>query len=177
LTIEIRRVIAGVRAGRSAVVADERLEVEHWAALRGFGLLSLWGWDEPPVLPAAPEPPEVASYYPGPGGVRFEVVVFPPEDSDGTQPDTAESATRLEERHPGLLASMDADGSGWHQTDTIDFGVVLAGEVFLCLEQGEVLLTPGTAFVQVGSRHAWRNRGRDPCTAIAVVVGVAGGDE
>jgi mannose-6-phosphate isomerase-like protein (cupin superfamily) len=177
LTIEMRRVITGVRDGESAVVADERLEVEHWAALRGFGLLSLWGWDESPVLPAAAEPPAVASYYPGPGGARFEVVVFPPEGSGGTQPDAAESAARLEERHPGLLGSMEAGGSGWHRTDTIDFGVVLAGEVYLRLEQGEVLLTPGTAFVQVGSRHAWRNRGSEPCLAIAVVVGVEGGDE
>jgi mannose-6-phosphate isomerase-like protein (cupin superfamily) len=62
-------------------------------------------------------------------------------------------------------------GSGetfWHATDTIDYIVVLAGEVVLAVETGEVTLRQGDFFVDRGVVHAWRNDGPVPAR-IAVV--------
>lgn len=45
-----------------------------------------------------------------------------------------------------------------HRTDTLDYGIVLAGEVYLVLEQEETLLRTGDVVVQRGTAHAWHNR-------------------
>ena len=58
---------------------------------------------------------------------------------------------------------MEPDAPGMHTTATIDFEVVLEGEVWLELDDGEeVHLRVGDCVVQNGTRHAWRNRGLWP---------------
>ena len=49
-----------------------------------------------------------------------------------------------------------------HRTDTVDYGLVLAGEVYLVLETEETQLRPGDVVVQRGTRHAWHNRSDQP---------------
>ena len=69
---------------------------------------------------------------------------------------------------PGLAAYLEPDAPGMHTTDTIDFEVVLEGEVWLELDDGvEVHLRPGDTVVQNGTRHAWRNHG-DTTARLAV---------
>ena len=63
---------------------------------------------------------------------------------------------------------MEPDAPGMHTTDTIDFEVVLDGEVWLELDDGvEVHLRAGDTVVQNGTRHAWRNHG-DTTARLAV---------
>ncbi|WP_276143029.1 cupin domain-containing protein [Rhodococcus sp. T2V] len=58
-----------------------------------------------------------------------------------------------------LVASMEPDDPGMHRTNTVDFGIVLDGEIVLEIDDGnETLLRAGETFVQLGARHAWRNR-------------------
>lgn len=45
-----------------------------------------------------------------------------------------------------------------HRTETVDYGIVLAGEVYLVLEREEALLRAGDVVVQCGTNHAWHNR-------------------
>ncbi|NNE83740.1 MAG: cupin domain-containing protein [Alphaproteobacteria bacterium] len=45
-----------------------------------------------------------------------------------------------------------------HRTDTVDYGIVLAGEVYLVVERGETLLRAGDVVVQRGTFHGWHNR-------------------
>lgn len=56
----------------------------------------------------------------------------------------------------------------WHATDTIDYIVVLRGEVVLAVETGEVKLKAGDFFIDRGVNHAWRNE-TDETAAIAIV--------
>jgi quercetin dioxygenase-like cupin family protein len=77
-----------------------------------------------------------------------------------------------EERLPGLLGHMENDSPGMHTTDTIDFEYVISGEVWLELDDGkEVHLRPGDTVVQNGTRHAWRNKGSEPCRMAVCMVG------
>jgi quercetin dioxygenase-like cupin family protein len=66
---------------------------------------------------------------------------------------------------------MEPDHPGMHTTDTVDFDVVVSGEVYLELDDGaEVLLKAGDCVIQNGTRHAWRNRSSQPCVnAVAFV--------
>jgi quercetin dioxygenase-like cupin family protein len=59
-----------------------------------------------------------------------------------------------------------------HTTDTIDFEVVLSGEVILELDDGvEKLLRPGDTVVQNGTRHRWSNRGTEPAVMAVFTIG------
>ena len=73
---------------------------------------------------------------------------------------------------PGLTGYMEPDAPGMHTTDTIDFEVVLDGEVWLELDDGaEVHLQTGDTVVQNGTRHAWRNRGDVTARMAVFIVG------
>jgi quercetin dioxygenase-like cupin family protein len=67
---------------------------------------------------------------------------------------------------------MEPDGSGMHTSDTVDLDFILSGEVWVELDDGrEVHLTAGDLLVQHGTRHAWRNKGEEPCVFAFFVVG------
>ena len=76
----------------------------------------------------------------------------------------------FEEHMPGLRGHMEPDAPGMHTTSTVDFEVVLDGEVWLELDDGvEVHLKAGDTVVQNGTRHAWRNHG-DTTARLAVIL-------
>jgi quercetin dioxygenase-like cupin family protein len=81
-------------------------------------------------------------------------------DQSGTSPVAAElgpNATeiRVVEMPPGCRREM-------HRTDTVDYGLVLSGELYVVLERGETLLRAGDIIVQRGTNHAWHNRSDAP---------------
>jgi mannose-6-phosphate isomerase-like protein (cupin superfamily) len=77
-----------------------------------------------------------------------------------------------EEKMPGLLRYIENENPGMHTTDTIDFEYVISGEVWLELDNGEeVHLRPGDTVVQNGTRHAWRNKGSEPCRMAVCMIG------
>ena len=101
------------------------------------------------------------------GGSVFRVIEYPPDSvrlktlvpetffrSMGAQP--ADAATR---RHPGM-----------HKTDTIDYCVVLSGEIWAVFDASEVLLRAGDVLVQRGTQHAWSNRTDEPCVIAFVLI-------
>lgn len=57
-----------------------------------------------------------------------------------------------------------------HATDTIDYLVMIAGEVVLALETGEVTLRPGDLIVDRGVIHGWRNDGAVPAVFASVTI-------
>jgi quercetin dioxygenase-like cupin family protein len=68
---------------------------------------------------------------------------------------------------------MEPNNPGVHQTATVDYGVVLDGEVDLELDDGvKIRLTAGDTIVQLGSRHAWRNPTDRPATVAFVLTSV-----
>ena len=61
-----------------------------------------------------------------------------------------------------------------HRTATIDYVVMIEGEMNLVLDDTEIPLRPGDCLVQRGTNHAWRNTGDGPCRFAAVLVDAAG---
>ena len=57
-----------------------------------------------------------------------------------------------------------------HRTESVDYGVVIEGEMTLVLDDSEVLLRPGSVVVQRGTNHAWANRSGKPCRMLFVLV-------
>lgn len=63
----------------------------------------------------------------------------------------------------------------WHRTDTIDYGIVLAGELWMQLDEGEVHLKAGDVVIQRGTIHNWENRGTAPCLMAFILLATEGG--
>jgi hypothetical protein len=78
----------------------------------------------------------------------------------------------IAEQLPGLAEFMEPDAPGMHRTPTVDFDVVIAGELWLELDDGaEVHLRAGDSVVVNGQRHAWRNRSGAPATIVSFLLG------
>ncbi|WP_020496225.1 cupin domain-containing protein [Sciscionella marina] len=170
----IRRVVTGHdSAGRSRVADDQVVEPITSGLLPGCAAYRLWGRDERPTFPDGGSPRGAEAYYPPRDGSRFMINTIAPGDLV-PPPDLDEAAARaeLERLMPGALAAMERDAPGMHTTDSIDYVLVVSGEVTLELDDGaRTVLRAGDVVVQNGTRHAWRNHGTEPCSIVGVAIG------
>ena len=170
----VRRVVTGhMSDGKSMVVSDTEVEAITLDLLPGYEFHRLWGADTVPVFPDDGSPRSARNYFPPVGGFRFGLFTIPPQSSAVPKDIDVQSAFKeMEEKLPGMVAHMEADNPGMHTTDTIDFDYVISGEVSLELDDGnEVFLRAGDTIVQNGTRHAWRNRGSEPCRLAVCLIG------
>jgi hypothetical protein len=167
----IRRVVTGHDAkGRSVILSDGLSP--HVLTIPGrtdFALTNLWVTDTSPAnnggkadaaaRPVVLEPPA--------GGSIFRVVEFPPEKAPGGFDRKAAFAAM------GADHAMDPDASrhpGMHKTDTVDYAIVLSGEIWALMDEGETLLKAGDCLVQRGTNHAWSNRSNQPCLVAFILI-------
>lgn len=156
----MRRVVTGHRPdGRSAVLMDTPApNVKQ----RGAGNAStlLWVSEESPARYAGNGDRDIGVPPPR-NGTIFRIAEFPPHtggevrDNEtvlrdfGIGPDVKRGAAP---RHPAI-----------HRTRSLDYVIVLEGEIDLLLDEGEVRLAAGDVVVQRGTNHAWVNRGDALC--------------
>ena len=74
---------------------------------------------------------------------------------------------------PYFASSEKRRRPGMHRTRTIDYAIVLSGEIYAVLDEGEVLLKAGDVLIQRATNHAWSNRGDRPCRIAFVLVDAA----
>jgi hypothetical protein len=113
------------------------------------------------------------SFIPEPGGTRLIFVTFPP-DSVSSRSDFNPAAAGGEylQQVPDLAMKFEPDHPGMHTTDTVDYGIVLDGEVWLELDDGkQIHLKTHDVIIQNGTRHAWRNKSGRPVKMAFVLIG------
>jgi mannose-6-phosphate isomerase-like protein (cupin superfamily) len=172
--MRVRRVVTGHdRDGKAVFASDQEVDPLTVALLPGWDLHRLWGADQAPTFPGDGSPTAQPSYFPPVGGYRFGLSCVPPGTvSVPAGLDLQAALAEVEEKLPGLLACVEPDNPGMHTTDTIDFEVVLSGEVILELDDGaEKVLRPGDTVVQNGTRHRWSNRGTEPAVMAVFLIG------
>ncbi len=170
----LRRVVTGRNRDGKAIMVENGVSprVVTTETLPGLALVEVWATDATPTVPVAPVDliTTMTSFVPGPGGTRFRIVQFPGVSSRPFD----QAAFRREYliKAPGLAEAMEAQDSGMHTTDSVDYGVVISGEITLELDDGAtVSLKQGDCVVQNGTRHAWRNSTTAPCVMAFVLVG------
>jgi mannose-6-phosphate isomerase-like protein (cupin superfamily) len=106
-------------------------------------------------------------------GTVLRIIEYPPDKkrlpalaAELTRPDDGsgrgEAADRGNPRH-----------AGFHKTHSVDYAIVLAGEIYALMDEGEVLLKAGDVLIQRGTNHAWSNRTDEPCTVAFVLIDAA----
>jgi quercetin dioxygenase-like cupin family protein len=152
----IRRIVTGhTPDGRSTIISDEPAPQVTPGAVPEGGSTVLWVTDRSPGSNSGNEdaaPGGVRNPIPPPwrGGTILRVVDFVPR-SRAVHNVTAASGVQLD-------AERTARHPGFHQTDTVDYAVVLEGEVWAVLDEAETLMKPGDVLIQRGTYHAWDNR-------------------
>jgi mannose-6-phosphate isomerase-like protein (cupin superfamily) len=143
----VRRIV-GVddEKGKSKAIHDgPSPDVRTDPARPGFSSTLIWATDSTPARIGTSEPPcSPQALSPPPAGSLCRIVTLPPDrivrDRAGSQ-------------HPTM-----------QKTRTLDFCLVLEGEIMLVLDTEEVHLKAGDTVVQRGTSHAWSNRSDRPCT-------------
>lgn len=172
--MKVRRVVTGhTPDGKATVVSDDEMEGQTVALVPGAEFHRLWGADAAPTYPDDGAEQPQPTYFPPVGGFRFGLFSVGPHSVELPEDlDLPSAVVELEEKLPGLAATMELDNPGMHTTDTIDFEYVISGEVWLELDDGkEVRLRAGDTVVQNGTRHAWRNKTSEPCRMVVFITG------
>src|SRR5215468_10078 len=172
--MQIRCIVTGQNeTGKSVVMRTTPIEPVTLALFPGYEFHRVWGSDSVPAVPSDGNPPAQPGYFPPKNGFRFGFFTIPPDTMTRIdQIATAPAMEELQRKLPGMLEVMELDHPGMHTTDTVDFDVVLSGEVCLELDDGaEVLLKAGDCVIQNGTRHAWRNRSSEKCVIAVTLIG------
>lgn len=146
-----RRVVTGHSpAGVSVVVSDGPVPVSRQLPEDGVVFHEIWSTSDTPATVSAVESDPT----------RGELTVPPPPL--GTR-------IRINEFEPGFLDERGLQ-SPVHRTSSVDYGIVLEGEITLVLDDSEVTLRAGDIVVQRGTSHAWANRGDVPARVAFILV-------
>ncbi|MEY4424648.1 MAG: hypothetical protein RJB56_275 [Actinomycetota bacterium] len=147
-----RRVVTGHDAnGVSVVVSDGLVPVHRVMPQDGVGFYEVWNTDSMPAPVSSVEPSE-----PTQRSLRV------PPEPNGTK-------IRINEFFPGFINEL-GNQSPMHRTESIDYGIVLEGEIWLVLDDSEVLLKAGDVCIQRGTDHAWANRSDKVCRVAFILV-------
>jgi mannose-6-phosphate isomerase-like protein (cupin superfamily) len=172
----VRRVVTGHDArGKAIVVSDGAppsvLTTPHRP---GYWQRQVWVTRETPAPIDGEIDPTVgfATLLPPKNGSVIRVIEFPPDKTFIDKVDAAaahatfaamgaaEVSTHGEKpRHPLM-----------HRTKTVDYGIVLAGEITMVLDEEEVPLKAGDIVIQRGTNHAWSNRSDKPCRMVFILI-------
>jgi hypothetical protein len=168
---QIRRCVIGTDTdGQSYTQFDHDAPIGMTLGKTGaVGLL--WKTSEIPVNNYGDEDQANVPFQPmpAPGGTVFGFTIFPPESEIGAEalaqdmkaaggtPQEAHFTNR--ERHPGM-----------HRTNTLDYNIILEGEIWLLTDKDEVLLKAGDTVVCRGANHHWQNRANMPCVSLFVLL-------
>lgn len=150
-----RRIVTGHQSGKSTIIHDGLIDnvSEH---IPGLIISDVWVTNTMPVElnKEVKINNDLLPYNIPTNGSYFRYVHIPPDkELEKYQP------KKSNDLHPLM-----------HKTNTLDYIIILAGELYLILEDTETLLKPGDIVIQQGTNHAWSNRSDKPCIQLAILL-------
>ena len=117
-------------------------------------------WRTPAAPSAIAAPDDITAHRgvcPPDGGTVLRVIDFPPQQ--GTREEMAALAKGVfTQLYPDARHQPSERSAGMHETDTIDYAIVLQGEIWAVMDRDETLMKAGDILIQRGTNHAWENR-------------------
>ena len=168
----VRRVVTGHDShGKAVVLIDAPAPNVRVRPVGGFVSSLLWVTDEIPadISRRTDRADRTIAVAPPPNGSIFRIVDFPPAGSDTATIDNAALVRDM----GATLHSPDgrpARHPFTHRTRSVDYAVILSGEIDMLLDDSEVHLRAGDVVVQQGTNHAWVNNGSEPCRIAFILI-------
>jgi hypothetical protein len=172
----IHRVVTGHDAEGQAIVASSGPlpSVVEIAAIPGTVFHEVWSTNETPAPLNNGADPTLGplTLPPPPRGTRVRFVDIPPDTDEFLAHGAARMKQAFSQIGDEAASTVQAHSPHplMHRTESIDYGVVIAGELTLVLDTGDVPLRAGSVVVQRGTNHAWANRSGQPCRMLFVLV-------
>jgi len=149
----IRRIVTGDDAkGESRIIEDAPASAIRTVAERpGYRAVNVWRTNADAVE-------KHQGILPPKGGTILRIIDFPPEPAD-----SQELQRQLDSTFGGIYKDAAHDRRpgkhpGMHRTETVDYAIILEGEIWAVMDHGETLMRAGDVLIQRGTNHAWANR-------------------
>jgi Cupin domain len=174
-----RRALTGRAASGKSIFQsfDVTPQIVTFESRPGVAFYEIYATDDVPRLTGREPDPMTTKKgsFPKPHGSLFRLVLFPPRPPEGSTPSPGGYEKYLEElsqKVPGMAEHFERDTPGMHTSDTLDYGIVIQGEMILELDDEKTVhLRQGDCVVQNGTRHRWRNPLSEPCLMAFVLIG------
>ncbi|MDQ6470814.1 cupin domain-containing protein [Flavobacterium sp. LHD-80] len=171
-----KRIVTGHDADGKAIIVSNEVPSRTYmvGGPNGAKFHEIWNTQQTPAFIDSETNPEENALTLGPPkqGTRIRVIDFPPE-SDEIRNLTKEQAFEHFKTMKGEHASKadeDAPHPLMHKTETIDYGIVLEGELTLIVDRGETIAKAGDIIIQRGTNHAWSNKSGKICRVVFILI-------
>lgn len=173
-----RRIVTGHDAQGRAVILEDAPppRVARIGGDRGPMFYEVWNTQETParIDRDSGEPAEEGiKLAPPANGTRIRVLDVPPEDSSFSEITPEEAQAHFAEVAAGDASSHSGETSRhpfMHKTESVDYGIVLEGELTLILDIGETVVRAGDIIIQRGTNHGWANRSDKNCRIAFILI-------
>lgn len=164
-----RRIVTGHNAAGKSILWQDGPSPNVVEVLPQLNLHELWqttapadntGEEDTALGPIQLEPRD-------PSGTVFRIVDFPP-DEVWKDSDVGEA---FEKMHSADAHDGEAETAAMHETQTTDYAIVIEGEIWAVMDEGETKMSVGDVLVQRGTNHAWSNRSDKPAAVAFVLIG------
>ena len=167
----VRVVVTGHDPQGVAIIQSDGPATRVFDKLGQEGLVfhEIWNTQQTPVLldKASGQPFEdKLSLAPPKGGVRIRVLDIPPDDASADLDAVFENIAATD----NFKGKESERHASFHRTETLDYGIVLEGELVLIMDEGETTVGPGDIVVQRGTNHGWANRSNKPCRIAFILI-------
>jgi mannose-6-phosphate isomerase-like protein (cupin superfamily) len=172
----IRRVVTGHSAqGRAIFISDGPAPAVYDRGSGATAVTELWETSATPASNAGNADPTAGQTQqrlpPPKNGSKFRVVEYPPDSKRVAALHATSSAQNANAKSEGYARDVaNKRHPGFHKTATIDYAIVLSGEIYALMDEGEVLLKAGDVLIQRGTNHAWSNRSDEPARLAFVLI-------
>lgn len=169
----IRRVVtANDEQGKSYLSEDGPSPAVRLVPERpGYRITNLWRTDSAPAHIEAPDTIRLhQGVAPPPFGTVLRILDIPAEPTDPQELQNALNATFSRMYGDAHRNVQPGEHPGMHRTDSVDYAIMLEGELIAIMDKEETTLRAGDVLIQRGTNHAWANRSGKPARIAFVLV-------
>jgi mannose-6-phosphate isomerase-like protein (cupin superfamily) len=176
--IPTRRIVTGHNTSGQAILQEDGPinRLQQIGGETGPWFHEVWNTSATPapIDAASGEPPEDSiRLAPPKGGTRIRVLDIPPDSEELAHTTPEQARAHFEEIGAGEASSFNGKAARhphMHRTETIDYGIVLEGEIVLIMDVGETTVRAGDIVIQRGTNHGWANRSGRNCRIAFILI-------
>ena len=169
-----RRVVTAIDENGNSYIAEDgpTPAVRTVEARPGYVVNNIWVTEAAPAPVGDPDAVEAhEGVLPPAGGTVLRVIEYPPDPEDPEE---------MARQYAGMFGKLFDDAErpdggnthpGMHTTETVDYAIVIEGEITAIMENEETVLGPGDVLIQRGTNHAWSNKSGKPARVAFVLIG------